>query len=161
MCSCAVGFFELCSCIRWRLEIGPWETTPTTPPPRIHRTLPITALLEIGLRNHSNYPPSNSPNVTDNPPLGNRPEKPTQLPPPSNSANVTDNPPPLGNRPEKPLQLPPPPRRIHRTLPTTPLLEIGLRNHSNYPPPSNSSNFTDYPPSKYLPRGICVLGKNP
>ena len=36
-------------------------------------------------------PPSNSPNVTDNPPLGNRPEKSLQLPPPSNSPNVTDD----------------------------------------------------------------------
>ena len=156
------------------------------PPPRISNSPNVTdnpplGNLEIGPRNHSNYPPhSNSPNVTDNPPLGNWPEKPLQLPP-SNSPNVTDNP-PLGNRRETTPTTPP---RIHRTLPTNPLLEIGLRNHSNSlplefteryrqppswksaawettpttPPPRIHRTLPTTPPSKYLPRGICVFGK--
>ena len=121
MCSwCAVGFFELCRCISVKSE--DWKSAPEKPlqlpPARIHRTLPTTRLLEIDLRNHSNYPPRIHRTLPTNPPLGNRPEKPLQLPPLEFIERYRQ--PPLGNRPEKPLQLPPP--RIHRTLPTTPNL---------------------------------------
>ena len=126
--------------------------------------------IQIAVKNCSNYPPSNSPNFTDYPPLPNRPEKLLQLPPARihrTWIHRTLPTTPLPNRPEKLLQLSPLeftelyrlppfqialkncsnyPPRIHRTLPTTPL--------PNRPekllqlPPSNSPNFTDYPPSK-------------
>ena len=58
--------FELCSCI-WKICVQ-WQLKVED------RDLP--------LKNCSNYPPPSNSNVTDNPPLGNRPEKSLQLPPP-------------------------------------------------------------------------------
>ena len=141
--------FELCSCIwkicvQWQLKVCPWKTAPTTPPPRIHRTLLTTPLLEIGLRNHSNYPPSNSPNVTTTPLLEIGLRNHSNNYPPLEFTERYDNP-PLGNRPEKSLQLPP----------------LEFTEHYRQPPSWKSAwEITPTtPPRIYTERGICAVEK--
>ena len=146
--------FELCSCIfvcsdsdSWKrkIEICPWKTAPTTPPPRIHRTLRQPPSWKSAWEIPPTTPPSNSPNVTTTPLLEIGLRNHSNYPPPLEFTERYDNPPP-GNRPEKSLQLPPPSNSKSPNVTTTPLLEIGLRNHSNYPPPpSNSPNVTTTP----------------
>ena len=126
--------FELCSCIwkicvEWQLKVEDWDVplknfSNYPPPSRIHRTLRQPPSWKSAWEITPTTPPSsNSPNVATTPLLESAWEITPTTPPP----------------------------RIHRTLRQPPSWKIGLRNHSNYPPPRIYSSE----------RGICAVGKNP
>ena len=107
------------------------------PPPRIHRTLSTTPSLRNRPEKLLQLPPSNSPNFIDNPPFEIVRRNCSNYPPRIHRTLSTT---PLRNRPT--------PSRIHGTLSTTPLSKSSGETVPTTPPPSNSPNFIDNPPSK-------------